>query len=301
MNFVFSSQDAIMKETNCWNSWPLSNQSDCKGVIMAERKSTHERFKEKYLVNEETGCWEWQASLTSGYGQFYYNEKQGTAHRYSYEHFNGPIPDGLHVMHKCNNSVCCNPDHLKLGTHSDNMKHRTECGRDRWSGFRLNRPSNKTKWKTTMQSRIKSSVVVNSETGCWEWQKATDKHGYGLVTWKCKQWFAHRFAYMAFSGVDPKHQLVRHKCDNRKCCNPEHLELGTPKDNTEDAIKRGRFPRGETSGHAKLTEQSIVAIRELKRRHPGRSGIGLFLSRWMGVNDRCISAVVNGKSWSHIV
>ena len=290
----------IRNDGEAVTSPPLLNPTTCIESGESMGKSTHERFEEKYLVNKTTGCWEWQASLTNGYGQFYYNKKQGFAHRYSYGHFNGPIPSGMFVMHKCNNSVCCNPAHLKLGTHSENMRHMVSSGRHRWSGFRLNRPSNKTKWKTTMQSRIQSSVLVNPETGCWEWKKAIDKHGYGLVTWKCKQWFSHRFSFMAFNGVDPKDQLVRHRCDNRKCCNPAHLELGTPKDNTNDAINRGRFPRGETSGHAKLTEKNIIAIRELKRRHPGRSGIGLFLSRWMGVNDRCISAVVNGKSWSHI-
>ena len=290
----------IRNDGEAVTSPPFLNPTTCIESGESMGKSTHERFEEKYLVNQKTGCWEWQASLSNGYGQFYYNKKQGTAHRYSYQYFNGPIPDGLFVMHKCNNSVCCNPEHLELGTASDNMNYREKCGRGRWSGFRLNRPSNKTKWKTTMKSRIKSSVIVNSKTGCWEWQKAKDDKGYGLVTWKCRQWFAHRFSYMAFRGVDPKEKLVRHTCDNPCCVNPDHLILGTPKDNTLDAKERGRLAHGERHHASVLTEKDVLIIRALKDRHPGRSGISYFMSVWFGVTDATISAVTKRQSWSHI-
>jgi len=69
-------------------------------------------------------CWHWQGSLDRhGYGQFktVAHTSPLRAHRIAYEVSKGEIPIGLHVLHSCNNPSCCNPDHLRLGTHADNM------------------------------------------------------------------------------------------------------------------------------------------------------------------------------------
>ena len=73
------------------------------------------------LVKKDSGCWEWSKSTRSGYGQVRWNGKLIFAHRLSYFIVNGEIPKGLFVCHKCDNPSCCNPDHLFLGTHIDNM------------------------------------------------------------------------------------------------------------------------------------------------------------------------------------
>ncbi len=88
-------------------------------------KETLTRFLDKIEINQETCCWIWTSALfKKGYGLFQLRGKSVGAHRVSYEHFIGPIPEGLFVLHNCpcgDNPSCVNPNHLKLGDAQDNM------------------------------------------------------------------------------------------------------------------------------------------------------------------------------------
>lgn len=112
----------------------LGRTSSC-GCIKAEIKSGRphlvaDRIRKNTEVNQKTGCWEWTASKTSsGYGKIFVVGRLRAAHRVSYELRHGPIQDGMHVLHRCDNPSCINPDHLFLGTDADNAADKVAKGR----------------------------------------------------------------------------------------------------------------------------------------------------------------------------
>jgi hypothetical protein len=86
-------------------------------------KDAIERFHSKYIVNEETNCWEWNGTFQStGYGFFWYRNRNVYAHRYSYETFVNKISKNNVIMHLCDNPKCVNFNHLKLGTQLENIQ-----------------------------------------------------------------------------------------------------------------------------------------------------------------------------------
>lgn len=93
--------------------------------------SEYERFFSFIYFEPMSGCWLWGGSVFgNGYGYFRRSKGRGiSSHRYSFEIHKGPIPIGAHVLHTCDTPACCNPDHLIVGTHQENMKHRDETGR----------------------------------------------------------------------------------------------------------------------------------------------------------------------------
>lgn len=97
-------------------------------------KTLHLRLIENISVNASTGCWDWTGYiLPEGYAQFNLSAKEGwvRAHRKSFELFYGTIPEGAHVLHRCNNKRCVNPLHLYAGTNKDNCADRIAAGTQR--------------------------------------------------------------------------------------------------------------------------------------------------------------------------
>lgn len=101
---------------------------DVKGQII---KPAIDRFMDKVKICSENDCWLWTGATDNafGYGKFRLNGKSINAHRASFILFNGEIPEGLFVCHKCDNPPCVNPEHLFVGTSEDNNKDRSNKGR----------------------------------------------------------------------------------------------------------------------------------------------------------------------------
>lgn len=136
---------------------------------------------------------------------------------------------------------------------------------------------------------------VSKSPGCWEWQGARIG-GYGKFKINYKQVAAHRFSYELEYGEIPDGLFVCHQCDNRACVRPDHLFLGTPADNVEDAIQKDRWARGERSGRAKLTTAQVQEIRALRE-----EGVKLQeIADRFGISDSAVQFIVARKNWRHV-
>lgn len=132
------------------------------------------------------------------------------------------------------------------------------------------------------------------QSKCKEWEGKILETGYGYVP---GGGYAHRHAYEKAKGQIPEGMLVRHKCDNRSCVNPEHLEVGTNIDNMRDMVERGRSAKGSRHSQSKFTEQQVKEIRSLKKRE-GISNVAI--SKIYGVHRTCIDKIIRRYNWKHI-
>lgn len=124
-------------------------------------------------------------------------------------------------------------------------------------------------------------------TECTRWTGYFLSNGYGQIKKAGVKWLAHRLVYTENFGPIPDGLVVRHKCDNRWCVNPEHLELGTQRDNINDCVTRGRH------NNAKLSDQQVREIRKDKR--SSRT-----VAADYGIDHKGVLAVRNRKSYQHV-
>lgn len=151
---------------------------------------------------------------------------------------------------------------------------------------------------------------VHKSDGCWEWQ-GTITHGYGALTFgSSRNERAHRISWQITHGPIPDGLLVCHKCDNPRCVRPDHLFLGTPKDNTQDMMHKGRqrflsgdehpyrrgrrAASGERHSQAKLTWEKV---REIRARHAVGNTTYSALAHEYQMSPQSISDIVHNRYW----
>lgn len=141
--------------------------------------------------------------------------------------------------------------------------------------------------------RIESKVERLTECGCWVWMGAITSRGYGQLQKNNKKIYAHRASYMAFKGDIPDGMYVCHTCDNVSCVNPDHLFLGSQKDNMQDMKNKGRSTFGEKNGQAKLTPLQILQIKAMKKTQQK-------IADCFGISRQLVGYIKSGKRWGHV-
>lgn len=158
----------------------------------------------------------------------------------------------------------------------------------------------------TSEDRFWAKVKRAADDECWLWQDAVRTDGYGVIqSSRGRIEAAHRVAYTLAYGDIPDGLWVLHRCDVKRCVNPQHLFLGTRQDNMDDMVAKRRHwahrgadvaLKGEANGNARLTAEQVTRIRE--RHASGESAAGI--ARDFPVSPRMVANIVQRKNWKSV-
>lgn len=137
---------------------------------------------------------------------------------------------------------------------------------------------------------IFSRCVPNYQTECIEVTSNFTHNGYGRCRVNGRKRLVHRVVYEARKGPIPEGMQIMHSCDNRRCCNPMHLSLGTGQDNTNDRKAKDRL------GFKINTAQALEIIRLVREEGRKQTEVG----KMFGLTQQTVSRIVNGKRWFHL-
>ena len=146
--------------------------------------------------------------------------------------------------------------------------------------------------KKLITERFEEKCYAEPNTGCWLWTACVSEKGYGLFSIGSKRVRAHRVSYEIYVGAVGQMNVL-HRCDTPSCVNPDHLFLGTSKDNSEDMVRKGRQTSGSRNGRAKITDAQALAI-YLSDEHPED------LAQRYGLTRGAILSIRRKSSWKHI-
>ena len=148
--------------------------------------------------------------------------------------------------------------------------------------------------KTESPSFAGMLIEIDKTTECWNCvEKSTRINGYATLG-RLGERGAHRIAYKYAYGKIPEGKSVLHKCDNRNCINPEHLFVGSLKDNVADMVNKGRQARGKKINTNILTEEQVIEIlKDHKSLHTE-------LAEKYGVTNHAIFRIRKRLNWKHV-
>ena len=158
--------------------------------------------------------------------------------------------------------------------------------------------------QSKFRERLLKNIAVSGDEECWLWTGRLDPRGYGRFDvrfpgeLRARPRLAHRLVYTVLVGPVPDNMMICHRCDNPPCCNPAHHFVGTPKDNFDDMVKKGRKPplpihRGEEIKSSKLLEPQVIEIL-------ASSESACDLARKYGVTAGAIHLIKKGRNWAHL-
>jgi hypothetical protein len=155
------------------------------------------------------------------------------------------------------------------------------------------------KYKEKDISRFISKINIIPGLGlngdCWEWKGSLDKNGYGKSSYRKFSVRATKFGYELFTNkLVPKGLCICHKCDNPRCVNPYHLFIGTSQDNMIDKVNKRRQASGVGTGHAVLTKDIVVEIRDLYNNHNYK--LKQLRDKFL-VSESNLSQIINNTIW----
>ena len=232
-----------------------------------------EKFLKYVDMREEDECWPWKAKINNvGRGIFTFDRKRKgqprkvstyCAHHVSYQFFVGDA-DVRYLDHSCGNLWCCNPNHL---------------------------------YPRTLEKRLLDNVEYSDgDDPCWLWKKFILPNGYGTIHLNGESELAHRVSYKFFNGKRIPHGMqVRHTCHNKSCINPDHLIIGTHKDNMRDMTQANRQAKGERIANSKLT---LKEVKRIKNMLDSGNYSQKELARTYGVSGHAISDIKRGRTWN---
>ena len=153
--------------------------------------------------------------------------------------------------------------------------------------------------KTPLHVRFAQYVNQQGPEDCWLWTGAQNgSNGYGAIYYNGRSRQAHRVAWeLANEQKIPDGMCVCHHCDNPLCVNPEHLFVGTHKENMLDMVKKSRHHHGEEHTYSKLTAKEVIEIRKAYAKD--NVTLRQVASKY-DVSHQNISYIVRGEQWSHV-
>lgn len=241
------------------------------------RESLEKKFW-KAVEKTDGGCWLWKSSRSNIYGSVCLTidrkrKRRMFAHRASWLIHRGEIPEPLRVYHRCENSLCVNPEHLFLGKEEDSRN------------------------PEMILKKFWDRVDVRGPDECWPWKGGKTVAGYGILASGRQAFksYAHRFSYALTKPLSPE-QSILHKCDNPICVNPAHLRAGTHAENIADCVQKGRMPKGSQHHNAKLVEDEVLIIRKELRAGANTEE----LAESFDVSKWTIEDIHKNKTWRHL-